>query len=82
MAKKDPEALGRTIVRLLYKGRPSRERTEARIFLYCRWLAKRYAELLPRRKGDLSKHLKADLKGLYTLPKLGRCFPRWGKLYS
>jgi len=82
MAMKDPEALRRAIVRQLYEARPSREHTEAGIFLFHRWLANRYPELLPRRKGDSYEHLKVDLKGLYTVPKMGRCFPRWSKLCS
>lgn len=80
MGKKDSEALRRAVVRQLYEGRPSRERTEAGIFLFHRWLAKRYPELLPQGNGDTYERLKLDLKGLYTVPKLGRCFPRWSKL--
>jgi hypothetical protein len=82
MAKKDREALRRYVVRLLYQARPSRERAEAGIFLFYRWLADRYPELLPLGKGDPYEHLKADLKGLYGAPKLGRCLPRWSKLCS
>lgn len=80
MAKKDPEALRREIMRQLYEAWPSREHTESWIFLFYRWLANRYLELLPLGKGDPFERLK--LKGLYAVPKLGRCFPRWGKLCS
>lgn len=80
MGKTDSEALRRAIVRQLYEARPSRERTEGGIFFFYRWLVRRYPELLPVGKGDPYERLKADLKGLYTVPKLGRCLPRWSKL--
>jgi hypothetical protein len=82
MAKKGWEVCRRVIVRQLYEVRPSHERTEAGIFLFYRWLADRYPELLPRGKGDPYEHLKVDLKGLFTAPKMGRCLPRWSKLCS
>jgi hypothetical protein len=80
MAKKDPDALRRTVVRQMYEARPARERTEAGMFLFYRWLANRYPELLPEGNGDRFEHLKEDLKGLYAVPKSGRFFPRWSKL--
>jgi len=82
MAKKGWEALRRAVVRQLFEARPSREHTEAGIFLFHRWLADRYPELLPRGKDDPYEHLKVDLKGLYTVPKMGLCLPRWSKLCS
>jgi hypothetical protein len=80
MAKKDSESLRRALVRQLYEGRPSIERTEAGIFLFHRWLRKHYPELLPRRKRDSLEKLTRDLKGLFAVPKPGRLFPRWSKL--
>jgi len=82
MAKKGWEALRRGVVRQLYEARPSRERAEAGIFLFHMWLADRYPELLPRGKDDPYEHLKADLKGLYTVRKMELCLPRWSKLCS
>jgi hypothetical protein len=82
MAKKGWEVLRRAVVRQLYEARPSREHTEAGIFLFYRWLVDRYPELLPQGKDDPSECLKVDLKGLYAAPKMGRCLPRWSKLCS
>jgi hypothetical protein len=62
--KEEAEAVRRARVRQLFEARPI-ERTETGVLLFYGWLTQHHPELLPKRPGDVYKHLKEDLNGLY-----------------
>ena len=63
MSKKDAEAVRQARVRQLFEARE--DRTENGVLKFHGWLHEHLSELLPRGRGDLYKHLKVDLSGLY-----------------
>jgi hypothetical protein len=61
----EAEAVRRERVRQLFQARPAAEHTETTVLLFYGWLQQHHPELLPKRRGDVYKHLKVDLSGLY-----------------
>ncbi len=69
---KEAEAVRRARVRQLFKARPFsgplqriEDRTENEVLTFYGWLQHHHPELLPKSRGDVYKHLKVDLSGLY-----------------
>ena len=61
----NPEIMRRARVRQLFEARPFVEQTETGVLFFYGWLHQHHPELLPKGPGDVYKHLKADLHGLY-----------------
>jgi hypothetical protein len=70
--RRQAEAVRLARVRQLFEARPFsgplqriEDRTEKEVLTFYGWLHQHHPELLPKRQGDMYKHLKVDLSGLY-----------------